>query len=172
MIDRLTERLLWRHEISRADHAPFDGQLRIPEEFGNAEVGQLHRPFRIHQQIGGLEISVNDSAVVRVLERLANIDADLDRFPPLDALSARQPFLQRFAVDRLHHIEENSVLLAPAEQLHNVGVAKFLERFDFAGKPISKIFVLRQTGRQGFDRCLLSRFVVRSQINRTHSALA
>ena len=48
---------------------PWPGRLEL---LGDTEVQQLHRTIRLHQDVGGLEISVDDRVPVGVLHRLAH----------------------------------------------------------------------------------------------------
>jgi hypothetical protein len=79
-IDLLPLHLLGRHVLQRADHAAlrargFAGIL----DAGDAEVGELDAPARLDQQVGRLDVAVDDALLVRVVERAEQVADDLQR---------------------------------------------------------------------------------------------
>src|SRR6266516_2590290 len=65
-------------------------------DFGQTEIEHLHLPPRGDHQVGALDVAVDDAAPVRLLQRLGNLDADVDRFaegerPPLSFCESGSP---------------------------------------------------------------------------------
>src|SRR2546430_16002868 len=51
---------------------------RLQYPGGGAEVRQLHAPARVEQYVTGLEVAVDHATLVRVLERLRDLDQHRD----------------------------------------------------------------------------------------------
>ena len=96
--------LLGRHVLGGADDPSGHGQAVAGENLGDAEIGQLDEPLGGDQQVGGLQIAMNDAGVVRRLERLADLDGDFDRLLPGNSLFAAHQRHQRFTGDVFHRV--------------------------------------------------------------------
>ena len=68
--DRLAVGLLRGHVVGRAEHAAIGRHVRAAVQLGDAEVGELDVVLLVDQQVGRLEIAMDDAAVVGVLEGL------------------------------------------------------------------------------------------------------
>ena len=79
---------------------------------GDAEVGELHRAARVHEDVAGLDVPVHEPGLVGGAERRRRLADDLERLvggqapPPLD------PRLERLAVHPLHHDVGDAAVLA------------------------------------------------------------
>ena len=72
------------------------------ESFGEAEVQDFDLSLRRQLHIRGLQVAMNDSALVRVLETLAKLPGDRQRF--VDRYrTARNTIGQRLPLDQFHH---------------------------------------------------------------------
>ena len=58
----------------KGDRPRLDGSATGSGDAGDAEVRELHAPARIEQHVAGLEVAVDDAALVGVLERLRDLD--------------------------------------------------------------------------------------------------
>ena len=68
-VDRAALNLLWRHVFQGADHRALGtGGLTRVLNTGHPEVGQLDTPIRFHQQVGRLDVAVNNALLVRILK--------------------------------------------------------------------------------------------------------
>ena len=78
------------------------------ELLGDAEVEQLHRPVRLHEDVGRLEISVDDGVAVSVLNRLAHRPEQPE---PLGQGAAARPAVlgERDALHVLHREPRGAV---------------------------------------------------------------
>src|SRR5581483_5949638 len=99
-VDRLAERLLGRHVLRRAQQSARQraGVLRQQRD---AEVGEHYLVLIGDEDVGGLDVAVDDAAVVGVIERTYHVADDALRLGERYWL-AQAPF-QRVALDVLHH---------------------------------------------------------------------
>ena len=114
----------------------------------------------VDQQVGRLEIAMDDAAVVRMLQGLGDGDADAGDFAPIEAAAGRQLVLQAAAINELHDVVQIAVLLSIAVKLDNVGMQEPLERFDFLLEGLAKVVVIAEVARQDLDRGPLTSLVV------------
>jgi len=89
-------------------------------DFGQTEIEHLHLPPRGDHQVGALDVAVDDAAPVRLLQRLGNLDADVDRFAEGE-LPAFELLRERFALDVLHDDEGMALVLADVVNGSNLG---------------------------------------------------
>ena len=121
VIDGPPERLLRRHVGHGPDDHARDRHLRLrvtrglgalgPHELGEAEVEHLDEPALGPHQVRALDVAVHDPAGVRLVQRIGDLQADLD-----DLADRQRPFRdarrQQFALDILHHDEVGAARLA------------------------------------------------------------
>ena len=95
-------------------------RLEIGGERGETEVGDLGAPLAVDQDVAGLEIAMEDAALVRGAEPGAELARELERLvggQPADAAQQRGEVL---AVDVLHRQERLAVDLAEIVHAHDV----------------------------------------------------
>ena len=145
--------LLRRGVIERQRPTAQARQLRlarfaIAQQFRDPEVEQLHPPLLGHEDVGGLEIPVNDEVRVRVLHGpqylLKQLQARTDRQPMLVAVRGQRP-----ADDVL----EGKVRLparckAGVQQQGDVRMAQTREDLALARKTLLQIAAKRRQQRQ------------------------
>ena len=78
--DRAAVGLLGGHVFGRADQAAGRRQPRVAEQPRDAEIGQLQIVVGRQQQIGRLEIAMDDAVVVRMLQSPGELDAEAGGF--------------------------------------------------------------------------------------------
>ena len=165
--------LLGRHEFRRPDDRPGDRQLFGGKHLRHAKVGDLHRAVLRNQQIGRLQVAVNDPHIVRMLQPRTDLHRDLDRLLPRNPPVATQSPGQRVAFHVFHRVVVGLVVIRPAlEELDDVGVVQLLECFDLAMEPQDETIFPGQRCRQHLDRRALAGLLMRADIHRPHRASA
>ena len=107
-VECLARRLFWRHVAWRTENGASDGVchrvreiVRVvaarPQQFGQAEIYELDRPIACDQDVGGLQVAVQDPSIVSGLQCARDLDRLADRF------GLRDRTAQRHAVDVLEH---------------------------------------------------------------------
>ena len=110
VIDRLPGDLLWRHVVGRAHHHADLGQVRS-RRARDAEVEDLHVPrFAADHQVRGLDVAMDDAALVRVGEALADVGDELDPAADRERRPAMNQLAERLAGDVLHRDERLSLV--------------------------------------------------------------
>ena len=104
--------LFGRHVVDRADHATVRCHLAGAEQLRDAEVGQLHEPFARDQQVGRLDVAVDDPAVVRQFQTDGDLQTDPQRFGHGEDPARFQFVLQTAAIHQLHRIKQPTFLFA------------------------------------------------------------
>ncbi len=174
MIDRArSARLLGSHVARRAEQRAVD-RLReavaLIGELGDAEVEQLRPIAGEHEHVVGLEIAVVDAFGVRGGERACDAEPDRARFG-LAQRAARDPRLQRFAVEQLHCQERAAVVgVAEVEHLDDAGMADRADRACFGEEAADRVGTRRQVGAQDFHRGGTREQLVLRAIDRAHAA--
>ena len=169
---RLAFDLLRRHVVGRADHAARHRQARAAKELGDPKVGQLHRAVRRQQQIGRFQIAVNHAVVVSVLQRRANLDADVHDLAPGEAAPGSQFALQAGPVDQIHDEILQPLFLAVPLQRDDVLVPQPFERFHLALESLAEAGIHGQRLGQHLDGRRQTRFLMHSRVHGAHPAAA
>jgi hypothetical protein len=113
------------------------------EHLGVAAVG--------HEDVGGLDVAVHDPARVRSVERVGDLD------PELEDLRRRQrplpdPLLQRPPLQVLHHQERLALVLADVVDGADVGVVERRGGHRLALEALARGLVVEQLLRQELER--------------------
>ncbi len=103
VIDRVAEQALRRHVVGRAEDAAGRGEaaarflIEVDDRrlFGQAEVEQLHDAALGDEDVGGLHVAMNDALLVRRVERIGDLDGEVDHF---DGRSAARRSYAAFSV--------------------------------------------------------------------------
>jgi len=160
--------LFGRHEVGRSQHVAGGRQPRLAEQAGDAEVRELDRSVVGDQQVGGLDVAVDDAAVVGVLQRGADCDAHFGRFAPVKMPAGQQFVLQAAAVDVFHRVEEPPFFLAESEQADDVRMVQLAKRFDFYFESLAEPRIVMEPGRQDLDRHRLLGLQIDALVDHSH----
>ena len=71
----LRQRLLRTHVTQRADEVAADGQAEVGLAARQAEVRDPQMTTRVHQQIGRLDVAVDNALIVGVLQGLGSLNS-------------------------------------------------------------------------------------------------
>ena len=91
---------------------------RLQHPGGGAEVRQLHAPVRVEQYVTGLEVAVDHATLVRVLERLRDLQQHRDDG---EVAAAPQP-AQIASAGQLHGQQQRAVLALRGKHLEDPGM--------------------------------------------------
>ncbi len=171
-VDRaFAHRLLGAHVLGRAEaHARF-GQPTVTgvgDSERDPEVGD-ERLSVVQENVLGLDVAVNDTAPVRIVERARDLGRDAERVVDGKLLFSIQPVAQRFALDVRHDVEDGAVHLTRVEQRQDVRVLEVRSRADLGEKPLSPDDRC-QLGAQDFDGDAAVVPAVVGEINGGHAA--
>src|SRR5882724_4515637 len=162
--------LLRRHVIGGADNALGFQQFDIglaAHDLGNAEVGDLHAALFVDQDILGFYVAMDDSFIVRKLQRRANLRHDLERFARREFAAALQ-LSQVQSVNKLHNEERQTVNLAEFMNRHNIRMTQPGERAGLLIKALDEAGAAGSLGRKNLQRdeaveSWLTRFINESE---------
>ena len=140
-VERLAGDLLGRHVARRPEHDAGAGQLprgarecrralRVGARAREAEVEELH-PVRREEDVRGLQVAVDDPALVQRLEGGEHPERDREGVGDAER-AASQPLRRRLALEELHRDEELALVLADLVELAHVRV---VDRGRGAGLP-------------------------------------
>ena len=114
-VERLPHGLLGRHVGRRPEQRPRVGDLGVGE-LGDAEVRDLDLVLLVEDEVGGLDVAVDDPARVGVVERRRDLAHEPDHLLRLEAVPLLEDGADRLAVHELHGEERHVLLLADVEE--------------------------------------------------------
>jgi hypothetical protein len=167
----LASRLLRREVAGGADHRSRHRQRVEAGRAGDAEVGDVHAPLRVEQEVPRLHVAMDDPAGVCGVERAGSLVEPLERLLGRDG-PLPQPLLQRAAGEVLHDDEGPAVGLADVEDRHDVGCARKPRRGErLAGEPLPDGRVLCEPLGEDLDRHLPIEHGVERKQDVAHAAV-
>ncbi len=116
------------------------GSVAEPQ-FGEAEVQELDARLGQHD-VGGLQVSVNDSLPMRLVEGIGDLGGKAQKLLGWDP-AAREAVGKRFSFEKLHDEEGRAVLLAHVEEPADVGMGELRDRLGFALEALTKLGAVR-----------------------------
>ncbi len=92
MIDQaaLSPRLLWAHIAQGAHQFTSGAQAGMTLQQRNAEIGNPQVAAPVHQQVGRLDVAVDHTLLMRMVQGLGRIDAQLGHVAEVPRPPARQ----------------------------------------------------------------------------------
>ncbi len=124
---------------------------RAVDQLSQAEVGDLHPPLTIEQDILRLDVAMDDSLLVRELQRVAELRHDRHRL-----LRRQMPDLEHPAEVRAVHVLHEEVVpplhLPEIINRDDVGMVQPSQRPRLADEPLLKARIAIDARRKDFER--------------------
>src|SRR5215207_6426850 len=133
-IGALVERLLRAHVLRCADDESGAGDPRRrggTQGERDAEVRD-HCLVLVEQDVLRLDVAVDDTTRVRVLERRGDLACDADRIGHWEHALAVEPLPERLAVEKWHDVEQPSIDLARVEKGNDVRMRESCRDLDLS----------------------------------------
>ena len=182
MIEHVTAGLLGRHVIRRSEN---DSGLRqigrvFLHDFRDAEVDELHEvrvPLIVHKHdVVGLHVAMDDVLVVRLLERLGDLNEDVFQLAAAEVQLAEDS-RQAHPVEELHDDVEGAVGHLPEiHHLADVPALNRVGRLSLANEALEDLLApfdaaTKHLHREGLADDHLAARVDRAHASATHNAL-
>ncbi len=131
--------LLRRHVRRRAHHHAGLGHARVAQ-FGDAEIQNFDRALAGQHHVRGLQIAMDDPALVREPDGTADLIDIREHGPERQGPSAGHQFRERLALDKLHAQIEESVFFAYVIDGNDVGMVQISGGFGFLPQTFNVLF--------------------------------
>jgi hypothetical protein len=173
-VELVPHRLLGRHVRRRPQQRAGLSHLGV-DQLGDPEVRDLHAVGVVEDQVGRLDVAVDDALGMGVIDcgrDLADQPDDLLRLEAQPTLDDRG---DRLALDELHGQVGQAALFADVEQRHDVGVRQGPRDPRLVVEPLDEGLVLRalpgNVQADGLDRERALDEGVERLVDRTHRAV-
>ena len=155
------------------DHAGLrDAACVFGDGTRDTEIGELHHIVFGDQDVGGLDVAVENALSMRVGKAACDLRGVVDRDGFGDRLMRSDLLGQRLAVDELHD-DEVLVALAPdVVHVDDVGMREFRCGLRLIIEPLHEVIVGRVLIAQHLDRNAAAQERVRAGIDDRHTAVA
>ena len=187
LVERVSERLLGAQVVERSDDHPLSGLARgrrgvlrpFFQELRETEVEQLHPPVRPDDDVRGRDVAVEDPLLVRRLEAVEHLDADVEAL-----VQGEAPLLHDLVDGEPLEVLEDEVEEAGREPgVPRVREADVVNRDDvrvvdpghgprLVQEPSPHLLVGREGRRQDLDRDLAAERRIGAEIDLSHPAPA
>jgi hypothetical protein len=131
----------------------------------------VRTPVTVDDNIGGFQVAVNDALLMRVTQRIAQLEHDIYRAVYCQ-VSAFNEIAQQLTVDVGHRNEVAAFVLTNLVNRDYVGVMQCGGRFSFVLEPLEGFRIPRYVGRQKLKSYLALQLGVLSEIHFAHATLA
>ena len=137
---------------------------------GDTEIRHLYISGGRHHDILRFDVSVDDSAHVRHLQRLRDLDGDLHHFLRAQHIPAFNVFLQGNAIDVFHDNIVTADLMPQVIDSHNIGMGQAAGRQGFLFKFIQNGLVQGKFLLQNLNCHQAAQFIISGFIDDGHTA--
>src|SRR5437870_5795488 len=127
-------------------------------------------PAAVDHDVGGLQIAMDDLAVVRGRQSGADLARDVHRLAMRKSAEALDQRLEIFAVDELHHDERMSLVVGEIEKPADIWMGDLPADANFVVEALQQLAVLRDRERNEFERHRLTELEIVGAIDLAHPA--
>ena len=125
--------------------------------------------LRGKHDVGGLEITMQEAALVSFLQRFSNFDGHREHLGEAH-LFVLEPLVEIFSGDVLHHKKKRPVRFGDLEYLADVGVIERCGSHGFAPQAFVRVKIACHGAGQNFERYLAVEAGVAGAIHHAHAA--
>ena len=156
-----------RDEICRLGLDVFGGRVLDP---GDAEVENLRIAAMGHEDVGRLDIAVDDALGVRGFKRIGELHTEAERVIEPER-AAHEQVAEHVPLEQLHHDERRVAVLAQVVDGADVGMIQG-RRGPRLALEAGQVLAAGETRRERLDRDFSSELGIARPIHLTHSAFA
>jgi hypothetical protein len=169
--DRMPLRLLGRQVLRGADDRP--GLRHVGRAgTGDAEVGDLHAALGVDDHVVGLDVAVDDAALVREAGGAQDLDADVDDLRGRERALVAHQLLERAPLEELHRDVVGPIPRPAVEDLDDVRVLETRRRRGLAAEALDELLVRGEAPVQDLQRDLAPELLVIGAVDVRHAARA
>src|SRR5262249_41849369 len=106
-------------------------------DLGEAEVEDLHASLRVDDQVAGLQVAMDDPLRVRRLERIGDLDADVEQLVELEA-ALLGVLRERLALEELHDDVRTALVLLDRVDRADAGMVQRRRRARLALEAVER----------------------------------
>ena len=161
-----------RHRRSAITVSDSDCQGAADRHFGQAEVENLAVAALGHENIGRLDVAMNDALGVRRIQRIGDLDGDGTAAVPISSGLPAMRCFQRRAFQKLHGDEGVAVVLADVVNRADVGMIQRRRGLRLALKTSERLRIARHVIRKELQRDEAVQPGVFGLVDHTHAAAA
>ncbi len=178
LVDRLLGGggLLRAHVARRPQQQAGHRQRGFLDALGQAEVGQPDHALGVQEEVGRLDVAVDDAALVRVRQRLRRLQAPAGNRARLQRGPLGPAFVQNrgqaFALDELHGVVVDAVLAADGEDGHDVRMVQAGDGLGLAPEALHRLGVGHGPEAQHLQGDLARQGKLLGLVDDTHAAAA
>ena len=140
-------------------------------ELGNAEVEHLGLAAAGDEQVGRLDVAMDDGGAVRGVERIGDLDAEVEQVVERQR-AARDALLERLALEQLHHHEVLALLFADVVKDADVRVTQARDDAGFAEEALERLGDAAGFGGQELERDVAAEAGVFGFVDFSHAPAA
>ena len=185
-VEFLATRLFGRHVGDSADGGAGTGEehslgideglaakvcMAIGQEFGEAKIENFDGATVGDENVGGLDVTMDDAFFVRGVEGVGELDADVDGARNGEETEGNQ-FVEGLAFEQLHGDESPAILFFDGVNGRNAGMIECGSGAGFAEEAFESLRIAVRVFRKKFQGDAAAEFGVLGFVNDAHAALA
>ncbi len=164
--------LLGRKVLGGADDSAGTRQVLGRKDVSDAEIGEFHLSGGHQDQVRGLHVAVDDSAVVSMFQGRAYLRGHVENLRPAEALLVVQHIGAVASLNVFHHEIEKSFVSAGLVKVDDVRVIELSQDVDLALKALDGAGVRGQFASEHLDGRAACAALLVSQVNAPHAPAA